>query len=66
MAMCAHCDFFVGCVFRLKLSLADLASRLISIQENIEEVLQGEATTTFMLTIQVVCTLCFVIWEYVS
>jgi hypothetical protein len=54
VAVCAHCDFYVGCVFRLKLSLADLASRLISIQDNIQEILQGEPTTTFMLNVQVI------------
>ena len=37
VATCAHCDLFVGYVFRLTLSLVDVAPTLISIEENIQE-----------------------------
>ena len=51
MAMCAHCNVFVGSVFRLTLSQANVEPRLIFVEENI----QGEPTTTFVLNVQVVC-----------
>ena len=37
VTMCAHCDIFVGSVFRLTLSLVDVAPTLISVEENIQE-----------------------------
>ena len=37
VAMCAHGDLFASCVFRLTLSLADVAPRLKSVEENMQE-----------------------------
>ena len=37
VATCAHYDLFVGSVFRLTLSLGDVAPTPISVEENIQE-----------------------------
>jgi hypothetical protein len=37
VAMCAHCNLFVGSKFWLRLSLAEVVLTLISLEENIQE-----------------------------
>ena len=37
VATCAHCDLFVGSVFRPTLSIANVAPTLIFVEENIQE-----------------------------
>ena len=61
-AMCAHCDFFIGSVFRLRLSYANVEPRLIIVEENIQDYFKVSLRLPSCCMLHV----CFVIWKYVS